>query len=319
MDEKILQPKWSQLIACLSRLRQELDTEYQQRAAEQRPSDTVYGELNLSQYPLGFCRHIRNGMLEKMRTESFFRELVQQGVRIHPVFILLKGSYFQNAIQIGNTYLDVANDTVDVTKPSLEWAPIAEVAYTNLHDWETFVAVAERYLRVQIFPNFLFPLAFPAIPFFAVRPNGRLDFLYVQNQIFLKDLGRQMSAVRHLIKNPKWMGRHLPDVYSQLVEKRFGANIGEVLPFEYQPASAAEILDSVVSEFAQLNLDRAKDHETVLTYLGLLEQTAKRFTEYQLIPADDDMTALRAQGVLPNSGTTPVRPNQELIGFDDEA
>jgi hypothetical protein len=41
-------------------------------------------------------------------------------VVLKKVFVLLKGRYFQNALQLGNLYVDVANDTVDTAKPKLE-------------------------------------------------------------------------------------------------------------------------------------------------------------------------------------------------------
>jgi len=319
IDDCILQPRWVELCEHLTRFRDELDVEYRTQAAKRRPRDSIYGELNLADYPLGFCRHIRNGMLKKMQEEVFFRQLAEKGVRIHPVFVLLKDSYFQNAIQIGNTYLDVANDTVDVTKPRLEWAPIREVAYTNLDSWSVFAQVAERYLRVQIFPNYLFPLAFPAVPFFAIRPNGRLDLLCVQNQIFFKDLGRQMAAAKRLLSHPSWRTRRLPQAYEKLVAQRFEANIGEVFPLEYSPASPREIEEGVLAEFAQLNLDRAEDSQTITTYLELIEKAVSQLTMRQILPEAKTLSKLRSDGILPVETHLPIRPNQELIGFDDEA
>lgn len=76
----------------------------------------------------------------------------------------MKGCYFQNALQVGNLYIDVANDTVFTEKPKLEWARIEEVDYQNADDWPAVAAVGRRYYEVELYPNLRFPLAFPAAP-----------------------------------------------------------------------------------------------------------------------------------------------------------
>lgn len=59
--------------------------------------------------------------------------------------MILKGRSFQNAIQFGNLFIDVAIDSVDPAKPCLEWMDGREVPFENLTGLESLVRVAEAH------------------------------------------------------------------------------------------------------------------------------------------------------------------------------
>lgn len=50
---------------------------------------------------------------------------------IGPVFVILKGRSFQNAILFGNLSIDVADDSVDPAKPWLEWMGVRELPFAK--------------------------------------------------------------------------------------------------------------------------------------------------------------------------------------------
>ncbi|MBS0632047.1 MAG: hypothetical protein JSS11_09050 [Verrucomicrobia bacterium] len=258
------------------------------------------GEPSLATYPVGFCRHIRDQVWDRALADPAFQALLGRDVILKKVFILLKGRYFQNAVQLGNLYIDVANDTVWTDKPKLEWQPIAEVDYTNVDDWPTFAAVARRYLHVELYPNLLFPFAFPAAPFFAIRPGGRIDLFFAQDIIFLKDVGQGMRRILQLLSDDALMARRLPPAYEALVRQACSPNLHDVFPLEFAPAPPAAIRDGVVAEFIALRQqppDRAL--AMVEQYATLLADATRRLMRMNLVPPADELARLRATGAIP--------------------
>lgn len=258
------------------------------------------GEPNLASYPVGFCRRIRDRVWERALADPAFQSLIGRDIVLRKVFILLKGQYFQNAFQLGNLYLDVANDTVWVNLPKLEWKRIEEVDYENLDSWSRFVPIARRYLGVEVYPNLLFPFAFPIVPFFAIRPGGRIDLLYAQDIIFLKDLGDGMRRTLALLADNALMARRLPAAYEDLLRSACGANLMGIFPLEFAPATPAAIRDGVVAEFIGLR------HQPPAQALGMIEQylrviadATRRLMRINLIPSAADLASLRASGAIP--------------------
>ena len=311
VTQRFLEPRLSAVMARLSVLRAEVDAAHAERirAAAQRTASDVgaYGEIDWSRYPIGFCRHIREAVLERLPGEPIFQELLKAGVVIKPVFIFLKGTYFQNALQIGNYYVDVANDTVFPEKPKLEWAPIDQVDFENLDTWPRFVAVAEHYLKVALYPNTLFPLAFPAAPFFAIRSNGRIDLLLAQHQIAIKDLGDDLRRTRALLDDNALMSRRLPDVYRTLLEEKFGANLFAQFPLEFAPSTVEDIRTRIVPEFRQLlQQPDATAYPVINEYFKLVERASNQLRRYDLRPDEATLAELRATDQLPTATTSPA-------------
>ncbi len=245
----------------------------------------VAGEALLAKYPIGFCNAIRDQVFERLLADREFHALIGPDVVLKKIFVLLKGRYFQNALQLGNLYVDVANDTVFVEKPKLEWARIEEVDYQNADDWPAVAEVGRRYYQVELYPNFLFPLAFPAVPWFAIRASGRIDFFQAQNFVFLKDLGDGLRRARALLDDPAFATRALPEPYRALLERACGANLHAAFPLEFSPTDAAGIRERVLPEFAEL----AKRNDsaalaTVQGYLRLLDDATLRLARLNLRP-----------------------------------
>ena len=72
------------------------------RRSADRAEDGRYSEVVWSRYPFGFCRHIRDAVFDRLLEDSYFQALIKKGLTLKPVFIFLRESYFQNAIQLGN-------------------------------------------------------------------------------------------------------------------------------------------------------------------------------------------------------------------------
>ncbi|MFH1497422.1 MAG: hypothetical protein ABII82_06300 [Verrucomicrobiota bacterium] len=270
--------------ALLRRHRAVVDAEFRERGRGVVSSDEApEGQVSLADYPKGFCGVIRDRMFDRLVADAEFRALAGRDVILKKVFVLLKGLYFQNALQLGNLYVDVANDTVDVRKPPVEWMPVEQADYRNADDWPAVAEVGRRYYGVELYPNFHFPLAFPAVPWLAVRSSGRIDFFFAQEHLFLKDLGDGLRRARALLEDPGFAERRLPEACRRLLERACGANLREAFPIEYAEVDAEMIRTKVLPEFEALG--RAGDAAAagvVEHYLKLVRAATARLARMDL-------------------------------------
>tara|TARA_R100000027_G_scaffold53229_2_gene42066 strand:+ start:54 stop:1070 length:1017 start_codon:yes stop_codon:yes gene_type:complete len=309
--EEVL-PRMDEVLQRLKELRAAVDAGFQPKveAVRNQRDRGEYGFLSLARYPFGFCREIRDRVVARMVADPFFQELVGKGLVLRKVFIFLRAQYFQNAIQLGNLYLDPANDTVVVTKPKIEWAPIAELDYENVESWSQFAEVSERYLRVRLYPNLVFPMAFPVAPFFAVHCSGRIDLLQAQGRTFSKDLNEGMTRCSDLLENEQWMNRSLPEPFRRLVEESCGSNLYEAFPLEYRPTTPSGIRESILDEFRTLLTKPSSETLPVLKgYLEVVQKAVTQLRMKNLILEPELVEQLRADGCIPERGDVDVGIN----------
>lgn len=133
-------------------------------------------------YPYGRCeeitRHLVGVLGKRLQApaaagERALHAFLTHGGVVRQVWGVLRGQYFQNAIQAGGLYMDVSNDTVVVTKPKIEILPIAESGLENVRDLAHFRATAERYWNASLYANTLVPALAPLFPMISASP-GRL-------------------------------------------------------------------------------------------------------------------------------------------------
>lgn len=309
LTARLLRPNLDKILAQFALLRAKVDAGFAPKVAAARAAGVnhEYGDLSIEHYPFGFCREIRDEVIALMPGDPFFQDLLGKGVTLRSVFIFLRGQFFQNAIQLGNLYFDVANDTVYPDKPKLDWAPIRELDYANVDSWSDFAEVATRYLQVEVYPNFFFPLAFPAAPFFAVRGGGRLDLLLAQYIIIGKDLNEGMRRTLALLDDEKWMSRRLPEPYVQLLQKSFGGNIFDVFPLEYAPCDVKHLRECVLPDFVALcGQKKAEALPIVKGYFELVGNASRLLHTRRLCPAAAEVGQLRSEGLVPAEGKVPA-------------
>ncbi|MGZ5051973.1 MAG: hypothetical protein ACXWF8_04670 [Methylobacter sp.] len=133
-------------------------------------------------YPYGRCEEITRELYTRlaprlhqpaMPIEQALRDFMSEGGTVRTVWGVLRKQYFQNALQIGGLYIDVANDTVDVTKPRVEILPIEASGLSSVRDLAHFRQIAESYWGATIYANHLLPSLAPLLPMVSVSP-GRL-------------------------------------------------------------------------------------------------------------------------------------------------
>lgn len=133
-------------------------------------------------YPRGRCLEISTAMIGRLQKrlpapvnagEQALHDFVLHGGSMRLVWGVLRGRYFQNAIQAGALYLDVSNDTVVPTKPKVEILPIAESGLENVRNLAHFHTTAQSYWNAAVYANTLVPSLAPLLPMIIASP-GRL-------------------------------------------------------------------------------------------------------------------------------------------------
>lgn len=175
LTERFLQPALAELETFFLAVRAQVDPVLQ----AERP--TKLGKP----YPLGQCLEISQAVQKQLRSVDdsrltgaaaqgrvAFKTFLQAGGEFRQVWGDLRGSYFQNAFQLGTLYLDVSNDTVTPTKPKVEILPFADAAFVAIRDFQHFSEVALRYWQGEIHPNHVLPELAPYCPLIHVSPAG---------------------------------------------------------------------------------------------------------------------------------------------------
>ncbi len=169
-------PTWDQdqvnaIIADLAKLRLRVDIDLIAK----------YPYIGAKIYPLGRCREIRDAVFEclaqKLPTATepglvLIRDQLAQGQVLRKIWGALRGVYFQNAMAIGDWYLDVSNDTVNPNKPRIEVMPLATSGFAEITSFEQFVQVAQHYWEVSVYRNEVCPALAPFMPLLLVAKCG---------------------------------------------------------------------------------------------------------------------------------------------------
>lgn len=129
-------------------------------------------------YPVGRCEEITTAVRQRLmkriatpqtRAERALNAFRQQGGLIRPIWGALRGRYFQNATQVGYLYVDVANDTVNITKSKVEILPLSDSGIESIRDIQHFSNIAKLYWQADIFANFAAPTLAPLLPMIGVN------------------------------------------------------------------------------------------------------------------------------------------------------
>lgn len=132
-------------------------------------------------YPLGRCLEIRDAVFDALVTQiqnpsctvtRALHDFIAQGGIGGKIWGVLRESYFQNAIQLGPLYVDVANDTVTVTKPKIEILPIEAAGMVPVASLAHFATIARRYWGVEVYRNTVFPALAAYYPMICVSDRG---------------------------------------------------------------------------------------------------------------------------------------------------
>lgn len=167
-------------------------------------------------YPYGCCHEITLDVMGRLMAFAAQRGSPGQQA-LHDFFLsggrgklawgVLRDSYFQNAIHLGDLYVDVSNDTVDVSKPKVEILPMAQSGLVLIQDAAHFARVAERYWDARAYANTLLPSLAPLFPVVLVDVGGRVTMQ--SNTGYMK----RLLATDGFARSEHWLrtGPGLPD------------------------------------------------------------------------------------------------------------
>jgi hypothetical protein len=131
-------------------------------------------------YPLGRCLEISVVAFQELQrriaepshpVEQALARFTSQGGIVKSIWGALRGRFFQNAMQFGALYVDVANDTVTITKPKVEIMPMAHSGMVAVRDVFHFAEIAGIYLGARVYPNIVAPSLAPLLPMIVEVPG----------------------------------------------------------------------------------------------------------------------------------------------------
>lgn len=134
-------------------------------------------------YPYGYCLEITQDVVTNLRARNArsrssaakaISAFLKHGGAATMVWGVLRDRYFQNAIQMGSLYIDVANDSVDPNKPKVEILPMTESGLELVRDVDHFARIAELYWGIRCYANVALPDLAPLFPIIVVDPLKRV-------------------------------------------------------------------------------------------------------------------------------------------------
>ncbi len=179
-------------------------------------------------YPKGFCLPITvesasefeaRGATHPSAASDAVSAFRRAGGIVTKVWGVLRNLYFQNALQLGSIYFDVANDTVDVTKPKVEYMPMAESGFKNIESYAEFADVAERYWKCEIHPNLHFPRLAPLLPMLRLSHDGVLSLesrIYYMQRM---NVDSGFAASQTFVTGSAWTDKRLPHEWLERIER----------------------------------------------------------------------------------------------------
>ncbi|MEQ8335401.1 hypothetical protein [Nisaea sp.] len=140
-----------------------------------------FPEFGGKPYPLGRCRELRDAVYDRLvadihqprcATSLALLSFIRAGGIGRKIWGVLRDSYFQNAMQFGIFYVDVANDTVNPAKPPIEILSLGKSGMVPVADFFHFARIAESYWNSDTYANTAFPGLAAFFPMICVSRIG---------------------------------------------------------------------------------------------------------------------------------------------------
>ncbi len=181
---RFLSPALAELESLFLALRGELDPALRQARPVKQGKPFPLGQcLEISQAVQRQLQQLDPATLDGDAAQGYraLAAFMQHGGSVRQVWGDLRGEYFQNAFLVGTLYVDVANDTVDPAKPSVEVLPFAASRLVPVADYRHFARVAARYWQARVYPNHLLPELAPFFPLITVTAAGFVQLQAASN------------------------------------------------------------------------------------------------------------------------------------------
>ncbi|WP_193171596.1 hypothetical protein [Nisaea nitritireducens] len=224
------------LLDYLGKLRRDVDAEL----APQFP------EFSGKLYPLGRCREIRDAVYDRLvadihqprcATSLALLSFIRAGGIGRKIWGVLRESYFQNAMQFGTFYVDVANDTVNPAKPQIEILPLKKSGMLPVADFFHFARIAESYWNCDIYANTEFPGLAALFPIICVnRADNGISLAARSDQMIAMTRLRDFQPSLDFLKSAP----PPPETVRHELARRRKASTHELMKIEGDPILAVE-------------------------------------------------------------------------------
>ena len=238
-------PSWTDIQNDLEILRREADAVLLARIGQAGGAKTD-GHRS---YPHGYCKPIRDFTLQRLLTPtsadtdrpafSAIRQFQAAGGVVKGIWGIQKNRYFQNAIQVGDLWFDLANDTVDVTRPPVELLPFGEAQFTEITSFEQYATVAESYWGLTAAPNRYLPELAATFPVLLFAPQGQIRITAPVTMI-PRNIRQNYRPARSFLLDGSFADRKLPDTVAETLAKITGGPADPMTPSALDHAITAE-------------------------------------------------------------------------------
>ncbi|MDQ7032515.1 MAG: hypothetical protein Q9M37_07340 [Desulfonauticus sp.] len=239
LTRKYLMPYLDSIKKFFSYFRELYDEEI--KKLQQQKSDNVTKKhpysTSINEYPIGFCHLITDSVfksVQKVGLESMFSKVFKTDeIVFKQIYVILDDKYFQNAMQLGSLYIDVANDTFDVKKEKIVVKHIRSVNYKNFRNYEIFAKVAEKYLNIKLYPNKYFPELYEIFPLIYFSKEYGYNFFDYNLSMFLRDMASDFNLSDKFRQSDFYKNNELPEegirFLSKFVENYSNFNLRELV------------------------------------------------------------------------------------------
>ncbi len=121
-------------------------------------NNSILGGNTPADYPIGHCGQITKEVYKEFINTKIYKELNDQGIFIKKIFVILQDKIFQNAIQIGNFYVNIANEKPKDT----HFEHFSTGIIKNFNDFKEYIKIVKIYWESNILLNPIPKLSFVA-------------------------------------------------------------------------------------------------------------------------------------------------------------
>ena len=159
-------------------------------------------------YPIGRCKEIRDKVFSllkeclpntKLAGLLLIKKQLEKGIPLSKQWGSLRDEYFQNAMILGELYIDVSNDTVNPNKPRVEILPLKDANFGPLSSFEQFIKVASSYWDVKFYKNTIFPALAPFLPLIYIDRKGRSKLGYAGLELLQLAIQSEFTASKSVL------------------------------------------------------------------------------------------------------------------------
>ena len=276
LTEKWIVPALAEIETEFLEIRMAVDVELSRRFAQVPSKPEIPKATKI--YPEGYCLQITKHVLDEFekrhaerpsRVSTTIDSFRRDGGHFHRVWGILRDKYFQNALQIGSLYFDVANDTVDVAKPKLEYMPMADSGFRNIASFEEYATIVESYCGGTVYPNNHFPVLAPLMPILWFDERQELSIRSSIQYMLQMNIDSDFHAAERFLTQSPWTDRPLPEAMAEQLE-RYKA---ESLPSKSRTPATGVSVEILRAKCEEVRMNRTYSSRSFLTQM--LEWSSK--------------------------------------------